>query len=154
AELSYADASTGWVTMATGVANGSGGAFLGDEAVAAVFGHERFPVIAGQGTRPGTAVRDADGVRLRGAWGFPSGIKHAQHIHTPGVIEDTGGGRIFVLPVAQATLIDNWDVLGLRGTGSIDYTIDGVLVEEPYTHPALADTPLRGGDLYRLGIIN
>ena len=56
--------------------------------------------------------------------------------------------------VEQATLIDNWDVLGLRATGSIDYTTDSLLVPEAYTYHATTETPLRGGILYTMGIIN
>ena len=53
-----------------------------------------------------------------------------------------------MLPVGQATLIDNWDVLGLRATGSIDYTIDSVFVPDAYTHFAVTEAPKRGGALY------
>jgi alkylation response protein AidB-like acyl-CoA dehydrogenase len=49
----------------------------------------------------------------------------------------------------MATLIDNWDVMGLRATGSIDYTIDDVFVPEAYTHPAGTKTPRRGGTCRR-----
>jgi alkylation response protein AidB-like acyl-CoA dehydrogenase len=90
---------------------------------------------------------------LSGSWSFASGIKHGTHIHTLGVVEGTGEARIFVLPVEQTTLIDNWDVMGLRATGSIDYTIDSVFVPEPYTHLALTQTPKRGGSLYTIGVI-
>ena len=110
-------------------------------------------MIAGQGTRPGTAVPQDGGFLLSGSWSFASGIKHGTHIHTLGVIEGTGEPRIFVLPVEQATLVDNWDVLGLRATGSIDYTIDSVFVPEAYTHFAVTETPKRGGRLYTIGVI-
>jgi alkylation response protein AidB-like acyl-CoA dehydrogenase len=153
-QLAYADASTGWVAMAAGLAIGTGGAYLGDEAVNQIFGGERFPVIAGQGTRPGSAVPADGGHLLSGSWQFASGIKHSGFIHTLGVVEGTGEPRIFVLPVEQATLIDNWDVLGLRATGSIDYKIDSVFVPEHFSHFALAESSERGGDFYRLGIIN
>jgi len=151
--LSYGDPSTGWVAMAASLAIGTGAAYLKDEAVDELFGGGRFPVIAGQGTKPGTAVPHDGGFRLSGSWSFASGIKHSTHIHTLGIIEGTGEPRIFVLPVEQATLIDNWDVLGLRGTGSIDYRIDNVFVRDAFTHFAVTDAPKRGGDLYRLGII-
>ena len=151
--LSYGDPSTGWVAMAASLAIGTGAAYLKDEAVDELFGGGRFPVIAGQGTKPGTAVPHDGGFRLSGSWSFASGIKHSTHIHTLGIIEGTGEPRIFVLPVEQATLIDNWDVLGLRGTGSIDYRIDNVFVRDAFTHFAVTDVPKRGGDLYRLGII-
>lgn len=151
--VSYGDPSAGWVLMAAALAIGTGAAYLGDEAVGGLFGGERLPVIAGQGTRPGTAVPHDGGYRLSGAWSFASGIKHGTHIHTLGLIEGTNEARIFVLPVERAALIDNWDVLGLRGTGSIDYTIDNVFVPAAYTHGATTDTPLRGGSLYTIGII-
>jgi indole-3-acetate monooxygenase len=152
-QVSYGDASAGWVLMAGSLATGTGGAYLGDEAVAELFAGERLPVIAGQGTRPGTAARVAGGFRLTGSWSFASGIKHGTHIHTLGVVPESGEARIFVLPVEKATLIDNWDVMGLRATGSIDYRIDDVFVPEAFTHPATTETPLRGGAIYSLGII-
>jgi alkylation response protein AidB-like acyl-CoA dehydrogenase len=139
--------------MATCLATGTGGAYLGDEAVAELFGKERLPVIAGQGTRPGTATPVPGGFRLTGSWSFGSGLKHATHIHTLGVVPDTHEARIFVLPVEKATLLGNWDVMGLRATGSIDYRIDDVFVPEAFTHPAAIAAPLRGGGLYSLGVI-
>jgi alkylation response protein AidB-like acyl-CoA dehydrogenase len=141
--LAYGDPSAGWVTMAASLAIGTGAAYLERSAVDELFGGSRLPVIAGQGTRPGTAVPVDGGFRLTGSWSFASGIKHSTHIHTLAVIEGTGEPRIFVLPVDEATLIDNWDVLGLRATGSIDYRIDNVFVPEPYTHFAVTEKPKR-----------
>jgi alkylation response protein AidB-like acyl-CoA dehydrogenase len=151
--LSYGDPSAGWVLMASALAIGTGAAYLGEDAVAELFSRDRLPVIAGQGTRPGTATPTRGGFILTGSWSFASGIKHGTHIHTLGVIEGAGEARIFVVPVERSTLIDNWDVLGLRATGSIDYTIDTVYVPEAYTHFATTETPLRGGSLYTIGII-
>jgi alkylation response protein AidB-like acyl-CoA dehydrogenase len=151
--LAWGDPSAGWVLMAAALAVGTGAAYLEQSAVDELFGGERFPVIAGQGTRPGTAVPHEDGFLLSGSWSFASGIRHGTHIHTLGLISTTGEPRIFVLPVEKAELIDNWDVMGLRATGSIDYKIDSVYVPEPYTHFAVTDVPKRGGYLYRVGII-
>src|SRR5215472_13062972 len=151
--VSYGDPSTGWVLMAASLAIGTGAAYLEASAVDELFGSDALPVIAGQGTRPGTAVPVTGGFRLSGSWSFASGIKHATHIHTLGVIQGTNEPRIFVLPVGQATLVDNWDVLGLRATGSIDYRIEDAFVPESYTHFAVTEVPKRGGDLYRIGII-
>jgi alkylation response protein AidB-like acyl-CoA dehydrogenase len=151
--LAHGDPSAGWVLMAAALAIGTGGAYLADDAVAELFGGKRMPVIAGQGTRPGNAKPVKGGFELTGSWSFASGIKHGTHIHTLGLIEGTHDARIFVLPVEKATLIENWDVMGLRGTGSIDYKIESVFVPEGYTHPALAETPKRGGSVYSMGII-
>jgi indole-3-acetate monooxygenase len=149
--LAYGDPSTGWVLMASALANGTGAAYLGDTAVEELFA-DSMPVIAGQGTRPGNADPHDGGFHLTGSWSFASGIKHATHIHTLGVIQGTGEPRIFVLPVGAATLVENWDVLGLRGTGSIDYRIDNVFVRDAYTHFAVTESPRRGGMLYTIGI--
>jgi alkylation response protein AidB-like acyl-CoA dehydrogenase len=152
-KVAYGDPSAGWVLMAASLAIGTGAAYLKDDAVQELFGGQRLPVIAGQGTRPGKAVPKNGGYALTGSWSFASGIKHGTHIHTLGLIEGSNEARIFVLPVSQAKLIDNWDVLGLRATGSIDYTIDGAVVPDAYTHPATTEVPLRGGSLYTIGII-
>jgi alkylation response protein AidB-like acyl-CoA dehydrogenase len=150
--VAYGDPSAGWVLMAAALAIGSGAAYLGDAAIQDLFGENRMPVIAGQGTRPGKAIPTDGGFHLSGTWSFASGIKHGTHIHTLGVIESTGEPRIFVLPVGQARLIDNWDVMGLRATGSIDYTIESAFVPEAFTHFVGSETPLRGGALYTIGI--
>jgi alkylation response protein AidB-like acyl-CoA dehydrogenase len=150
--VAHGDPSAGWVLMAAALAIGTGASYLGDDAVDELFGGDRLPVIAGQGTRPGIAVPQDGGFSLTGSWSFASGIKHATHVHTLGVIEGTGEPRIFVLPVSSATLVDNWDVLGLRATGSIDYRTEKVFVPEAYTHFAVTETPRRGGGLYTIGI--
>jgi alkylation response protein AidB-like acyl-CoA dehydrogenase len=151
--VAYGDPSAGWVLMAASLAIGTGAAYLKDDAVKELFAGDRLPVIAGQGTRPGKAVPKNGGFNLTGAWSFASGIKHGTHIHTLGLVEGTNDARIFVFPVDKAKLIDNWDVLGLRATGSIDYTTSDAYVPEGYTHPATTDRPLRGGSLYTIGII-
>jgi alkylation response protein AidB-like acyl-CoA dehydrogenase len=147
--LSYGDPSAGWVLMAAALAIGTGAAYLKDPAVDELFNGERLPVIAGQGTRPGTAVPKPGGFSLSGS-SFASGIGTAP-------ITLLGSSRHrraadFVLPVGKATLIENWDVLGLRGTGSIDYRTEEVFVPEAYTHFAVTEAPLRGGALYTMGI--
>ena len=151
--VSYGDPSAGWVLMAASLSIGTGAAFLGDAAVAELFGGDRLPVIAGQGTRPGTAQPVDGGYRLSGSWSFASGIKHATHIHTLGLVEGTHEPRIFVVPVGKATLIDNWDVMGLRATGSIDYRIDNVFVPAAYSHPAAVKTSQRGGSLFNIAVM-
>jgi indole-3-acetate monooxygenase len=152
-QISYADASAGWVVMAANLSIGTAGAYLSDRAAKELFSDERFPVIAGQGTRPGTAITDGDGYRLSGSWSFGSGLMHGTHIHSLGIIAETGEPRIFVTPVSDAELLGNWDVLGLRGTGSIDYRMDNVFVHDDYSHFAVTEQPLRGGNLYHVGII-
>jgi alkylation response protein AidB-like acyl-CoA dehydrogenase len=151
--LSYGDASAGWVTMAANLSIGTAGAYLSDMAVAELWGDGRQPVIAGQGTRPGTAKMVAGGLSVSGSWSFGSGLKHSSHVHSLAIIEETGEPRICVTPIEAVNLIDNWDVLGLSGTGSIDYTMDSVFVPDGWSHFAVTTVSERGGLLYGLGII-
>lgn len=151
--LAYADPSTGWVTMAIAMSTGLAGAFFDRDAAEELFETPRLG-IAGQGTRAGTAVPDGDGYRVTGQWAFASGIKHATHLHTAAADTVTGETRFFIIPVDQVTFTDNWDVLGLRGTGSIDYSLDNVWVPARFSYPSLSTEPVTGGNLYRVGIGN
>jgi alkylation response protein AidB-like acyl-CoA dehydrogenase len=153
--LSYGDPSVGWVHFATGLITATSAAYLGDEAVAELFRPgERVPLIAGQGTRPGTAVTTDGGHVLTGSWSFGSGIKHASYTHNLALVAETGEPRIFCTRVDEVDLKrDSWNVLGLRATGSIDYDIDGVFVGDQFSHFAGQTSSPRGGALYHLGII-
>jgi indole-3-acetate monooxygenase len=150
----YADASVGWVLMAASLAIGTAGSYLGESAASELFASGKYPVIAGQGTRPGTATRVDGGYKLTGSWSFGSGLLHSTHTHNLAIIAETGEARIFVTPIEQANLqLDSWNVMGLRGTGSVDYTINGVFVPEAYTHSAFVTEPMRGGAFFRSGIL-
>ena len=152
--LAYGDPAVGWVLFATGLITATTGAYCGDEAVERLFSGPRFPVIAGQGTLPRSAVPADGGYVLSGAWSFGSGMLHAQYTHNLAIVEGTGDARIFCTGVEDIEMdLASWDVLGLRATGSIDYTIDGVFVPEAFTHPAGQTGSTRGGPLYELGII-
>jgi indole-3-acetate monooxygenase len=151
--LSYADPSTGWVTMAMGLATGLAGAFFEEDAARELFATPRLG-IAGQGTKPGRAVPVPGGHRISGEWSFASGIKHCTHLHTAAMDTETGQTRFFIVPVEQVTFIENWDVLGLRGTGSIDYTLEDCFIPIDRSYPSLSTEPVTGGDLYRIGIGN
>jgi len=155
AKVSYADASAGWVLLAVQMETGTLGAWIDYEAARAYFPEDGdIALFAGQGSRPGTATEVEGGYRLSGSWQFASGLYQASHIHTAAIVAETGEPRIFNLPKEQATLTDNWDVMGLRATGSIDYTIDDVFVPAENTYPALITDNLNGGTFYRLGLAN
>lgn len=151
--LAYADPSTGWVTMAITMVTGLAAAFFDKETARELLATPRLG-IAGQGTRAGSAVPVDGGYRVTGQWQFASGIKHSTHLHTAAADTETGETRFFIIPVEKVTFIENWDVLGLRGTGSIDYTLDDVFVEKRYSYPSLSTDPVTGGWVYRVGIGN
>lgn len=153
--LAYHDASVGWTVMALQMVTGSTAAYLGQDAVAELYPDVpagRHAVIAGQGTRLGKAVRVDGGYRVSGRWGFASGIPLASHIHTAAACD--GEALVFTFPKELATLVDNWDVMGLRATHSIDYVCEDVFVPEQYVYAAAAPETRRGGAIYRLGLVN
>jgi alkylation response protein AidB-like acyl-CoA dehydrogenase len=151
-EIAYADGSTGWVTMAACVSISTGAAFLGDEIVRKYFGAARTPVIAGHGAPVGKAVRCEGGYMLSGNWSYGSGVKHAQYIHCGGMVAGEPAPRIFVAPREHFEFGGNWDVIGLRATGSIDYTAKPFFVPEQASHATDCTAPRRGEAFFSLGI--
>ena len=158
AEVSRAEGSTGWVLTTCAFATGLAGAFLSDEAVAEVFARG-VPIIAGAGAPNGRARKVDRGLELSGRWSYGSGILHARYTHNGGFIVDEHGEvrkdlgpHIFVAPIAAATLDDEWDVLGLRGTGSVDYEIAGCVLAQGFEHPIAGAVKRRGGPMYAIGM--
>jgi alkylation response protein AidB-like acyl-CoA dehydrogenase len=148
--------------MATQVAAGTAAAYLPRSAADAIFG-ERIPIFAGVGAPRGRADPVPGGYRLSGDWSYGSGILHAEFIHTGVMIFENGAprklpgsqaldSRIFIIPVSDARLLGNWDVMGLRATGSVDYEVKDVFVAEDWTHLQSQREPRQGGSVYRLGI--
>ena len=56
-------------------------------------------------------------------------------------------------PIAEHTPLGNWDVLGLRGTGSIDYAAEDVFIAEDMVFPIQTAEPQRQKELFSLGVI-
>ncbi len=80
------------------------------------------------------------GYMLSGKWGFSSGSKHCQWAFLGAMIPPTEKNasadyRTFLVPLGDYTIVDNWDVSGLEGTGSNDIVIEQpVFVPEHRTH--------------------
>jgi alkylation response protein AidB-like acyl-CoA dehydrogenase len=157
AKVSYADASAGWSFMALQMVTGTTGAYLGAEGARDLFPDVdggRYALIAGQGTRLGKAVRADGGYRISGHWSFASGIAHASHIHTAALCEETGQALVFTFPKEQARLVDNWDVMGLRATSSIDYICEDLFVPDSHVYEVTTMDARNGGAIYRMGLAN
>lgn len=139
--LSHADGSTGWSFMAGAVYLGVAAAFLPSRGAAEVLG-DPASVPAGQAAPLGLATRRSSGWQASGRFGFASGGRYATWF-TGGFRELTadgepvldGDGRtpsmlVGYFPRSAVVVGDNWDVLGLVGTGSIDYEIDQELAAD------------------------
>lgn len=147
------DAATGWVVMVLQMITGTTAAYLGDEATRELFSGSDYPLMAGQGTKFGQARKVEGGYRLSGQWHFASGSQLAEMIHTAAV-DETGRPLIFTLPKSECTMVDNWDVMGLRATSSDDYTVEDVFVPDAYVYEVTTKTPLHGGAIYEVGLAN
>ncbi|RZQ62586.1 acyl-CoA dehydrogenase [Amycolatopsis suaedae] len=155
--ISYYDASAGWTMMALQMVTGTTAAYLGTVAANDLFpdvAGGNHALLAGHGTRPGRAVPAEGGFLVSGSWQFASGMAQATHIHSAIQVEGTGEVRVLAMPKEQVTLVDNWDVLGLRATNSIDYHCTGVFVPATHTYQAVTTTPANGGAMYRVGLVN
>jgi indole-3-acetate monooxygenase len=74
-------------------------------------------------------------------------------IHTA-ALDEAGRRLIFTLPKSECTMVDNWDVMGLRATSSDDYTVEDVFVPDGYVYEVTTKTPLHGGAIYEVGLAN
>ncbi len=82
------------------------------------------------------AKRTPEGFVVNGTWKFGSGSTGASLIGVGITVEgDASGGlpRVAVMPAAQVQVRENWDVMGLQGTGSHDLVVDNVFVPEEWT---------------------
>jgi 3-hydroxy-9,10-secoandrosta-1,3,5(10)-triene-9,17-dione monooxygenase len=80
-----------------------------------------------------TATRTAGGWRLSGRFPFSSGCAHAQWAIIGARCEDAAGNtptRYLLVPMHELEIIDDWHVLGLRGTGSRTLVLRDVFVPE------------------------
>ena len=84
------------------------------------------------------------GYRVTGEWSFASGCRHSSWMGAHGcVVEPDGSLRLnrfgrptlktWLFPTAQATLLDTWNTIGLRGTASDSYRVDDLFVAEEFT---------------------
>jgi 3-hydroxy-9,10-secoandrosta-1,3,5(10)-triene-9,17-dione monooxygenase len=87
-----------------------------------------------------TATRCDGGWRLSGRFPFSSGCCHAQWAVVGARCPDAAGNsatRYLLVPMREIEIIDDWHVLGLRGTGSRTLVVRDVFV------PAHRSVPLR-----------
>ena len=153
--VSEADPSSGWCLMIGAASLGAIGAFLPDEAIGEIFATGRHPMTAGVFAPMGTAVPVDGGYLLTGRWSFASGVRHSQWISAGAhVVTGEPGFPAQIratIRTPDVEVHDNWQVMGLRGTGSCDFSVKDLFVPASFAYDAALTEPLRGGALYRLG---
>lgn len=162
--VSWWSGSAGWVSMVHCCIGAMSAAFLPDTAVARLFAPGSDNRFSGQGAPLGMLKPVEGGYRLTGKWSYGSGFSHATWSHSACFLDDGQGkpakdaaGNVIVMcahaPIAAHKPLGNWDVLGLKGTGSIDYAAEDVFVAEDMVFPILTAPPQRQQELFSLGIV-
>lgn len=133
-EAARVEGSFGW---AVAVSSGAG-AFAGrlDRAVAEeMFGPRESAVAGSLMVTPATQV--SGGFRVSGRWAYASGSQYATWFTAncmlgegQGTVAYTGQPALHTVafPRRQVTVVDTWDVLGLRATSSHDFSVQDAFV--------------------------
>ena len=158
AEVAAHDGSVGWNMF---VANSATliAPFLEPATARTIFADPRAVIAWGP---PNDCVARAvpSGYRVTGRWDFASGSRQATWIGTHSHVREADGRlrqnrlgkptvRSLLMPVGQATLLDTWHTIGMRGTASDSYSVEDVFVAEAFSStredPSLRREP---GPLY------
>ncbi len=158
-----ADASTAWcLGQALGCSYAA--AYTAPEVACDIFG-PRNAVLAWGPPGPSKAIPVDGGYRVTGRWRFASGSRHATWLggHTRvcdadgNPVSNPGGSpklRTMLFKKSDVKMIDVWQVIGLRGTGSDDYTVEDLFVPQAYTTWREDEEDLReDGPLYRIPLL-
>jgi alkylation response protein AidB-like acyl-CoA dehydrogenase len=120
---------------------------LPDDGVHEIYSRGADTIIAGTAVPGGgQAMPVAGGYRVSGRWQFGSGCQESAWMLGSFQILDDGqprrrpdGGSLYwrgVFPRTEAEIVPgSWDVAGLRGTGSFDWTVENVFLPERRTMP-------------------
>jgi alkylation response protein AidB-like acyl-CoA dehydrogenase len=146
------DGSVGWL-----IGNGAGmsrAAGYLDASVAQEWFSDPYAFIVGATGAVGAAVACPGGYRVNGRWPFGSGSHHATRFMGVCNVSDQNGGQPLSICCYfsrdEVTIDDNWNVSGLRGTGSCDFEVRNVFVPSEHTHPLFNPVPTSQGSIYRL----
>lgn len=132
--LAQGDISTAWV-VANLASHHRGLTLWPKEAHEEIWGKSRDTLIAsGIAFFQGSAKRVSGGLQLTGKWGFSSGVDHSTWEQLACVVRDDAGKPVdwvmCQVPLSACTVIDDWQTLGMRGTGSRTVTCTDVFVPD------------------------
>jgi alkylation response protein AidB-like acyl-CoA dehydrogenase len=164
--IAQGDGSVGWC-----VGQGSGAsiasAYLKPEVARTVFGDKRAVAATGPNNYKPVALVCDGGYRVTGNWGFASGSPHASWMFGHATVHESEGKprlgkdgkpldlRTFIFPKSSAAMADDWNVMGLKGTGSVSYSVKDLFVPDDFSFTRESDQDRReSGPLYRFSMFN
>lgn len=134
-QLARGDGSAGWVYSVLAIHSWLVGMFP-DQAQQDVWGKNPDALVASSFLPGGTCEPVAGGYRVTGKWGFSSGCENSEWVIIIVFLGMKDGKpplpdlRMLLVPLAECTIDDDWQVLGLRGTGSKSVVIRDLFVPE------------------------
>lgn len=110
-----------------------------------VWGTNPLAVVASSLAPRSVAEKVDAGYRLSGTYPFASGCQHAEWLIVGAWVERDSSRSLqyMLVPMSEVKILDDWHVLGLRGTGSCTVALEGVVVPE---HRMVSDAALKKGD--------
>lgn len=142
-ELAATDGSVGWTVMI-----GSHAplmfSLLPEATLEAIYANGPDVIGGGASIPKGRAHRVEGGFTVSGRWPFVSGCQHADWLFAVCATAEVGESprvtrdgrpelRFIALPAPQWTIVDTWQSMGLRGTGSHDIVLTDVFIPEART---------------------
>ena len=142
-EIAGYDAAAGW-TLCNPLDWAHFCARLPDEGPAEIYGNGADVLIAAQFGRPLAATPVQGGYRIVGRAPFVSNCYDSDWFAMTAVVsgaEDGGEPEMVMVyfPRESGQIIDTWHVLGMRGTGSNDVSVDDVFVPTSRTFPMMPE---------------
>lgn len=160
ADCTYADGSIGW-NLVVNTATLSATAFINPAKAREMLARPDACAGGSGNPWPGIAHQEKGGYRVSGKYRLGSGTSHSSYIiggamvHRDGkpLLNEAGVPQVcaYFVPRTHVELDDDWDVLGLSGSGSFDYEVKEQFVEEGWCWDVFNTVPRSGGHLSRLG---
>lgn len=141
--LAASDASTAWcIGQASGCSMAA--AYLKPEIAQQIWGEDPRAALAWGAGPAGVARVVEGGYRVTGRWGFASGGRHATWLGGHSRVQERDGAmridaegkpleRTMLFPKHEAVMTEDWQVMGLRGTGSDSYAVTDLFVPQDHT---------------------
>lgn len=133
-ELARGDGSVAWVYSVTNTHDHFIGLY--PDEVQAEYWSSKTPLSASSYAPVGKAVPAPGGFRVSGTWSFASGIENSGWVVVGAIVGMLPGDvpqpdlRFFLLPHTDYRIHDDWNVMGLAGTGSKSVVIEDVFVPD------------------------
>ncbi|MGF6637924.1 3-hydroxy-9,10-secoandrosta-1,3,5(10)-triene-9,17-dione monooxygenase [Paraburkholderia sp. MM5496-R1] len=135
-ELGRGDASTAWVAALLNVTTWAAATLFSEAAADEVFGGPEPARVVGVLSARKAVVKKVEGGYLieEGLWGFNSGIYHANWDLLGIPLVDENGKTIdqgvALIRASDVKILDDWNVIALRGTGSSSVSVTNVFVPD------------------------